>query len=357
MRPDQPPANVERAPAIGALHATPAGAGDEEPRQFGPLARLQHLLHAQPTLGPAAVLVIMVVVFTLLSPRFLRPTNLSLIVQQVMTVGTLAIGQTIIILTAGIDLSVGAIMLLVTVTVGRLSADFGIPGIPALAIGAMLGLACGVLNGQLITRLRLPPFIVTLGSLNIFFALTLYVSRSVTIRGSDMDPLLLITGGTFDVLGTRVTFGTIAMLGMYLAMAYLLRMTGWGRHVYATGDDAEAARLAGIRTNRVLVSVYAVAGFIYAIAAWFLIGRIGSASPLSGAEANLDTITAVVIGGTSLFGGRGRIFGTLIGALIVGGARNGLTLIGVDPLWQNFSVGLLVIGAVALDQWVRRVSS
>ena len=130
-------------------------------------------------------------------------------------------------------------------------------------------------------------------------------------------------------------------------MAFVLRTTAWGRHIYATGDDPEAARLAGINTRRVLVSVYAVGGFIYAIAAWFLIGRIGSASPLSGAEANLDTITAVVIGGTSLFGGRGRILGTLLGALIVGGARNGLTLVGVDPLWQDFAVGVLVIGAVA----------
>ena len=106
-----------------------------------------------------------------------------------------------------------------------------------------------------------------------------------------------------------------------------------------------------------IISVYAVGGIIYAIAAWFLIGRVGSASPLSGAEANLDTITAVVIGGTSLFGGRGRILGTLLGALIVGGARNGLTLVGVDPLWQDFVVGVLVIGAVAMDQWVRRVSA
>jgi fructose transport system permease protein len=332
-------------------------AAEEERPRIGPLQRLQHLLHAHPTLGPAAVLLIMVVVFSLLTPRFLQASNLSLIVQQVMVVGTLAIGQTIIILTAGVDLSVGAIMILATVTMGKLSAEVGLPGLIALPLGVLLGLAAGMLNGVLVTRLRLPPFIVTLGTLNIFFALALYVSRSQTIRGSEMDPLFLVTGETIDLLGGRLTYGTIAMLAMYVGMAYLLRMTGWGRHVYATGDDPEAARLAGIQVNRVLVSVYALAGFIYGIAAWFLIGRIGSASPLSGAEANLDTITAVVIGGTSLFGGRGSIWGTLIGALIVGGARNGLTLIGVDALWQNFAVGVLVIAAVALDQWVRRVSA
>jgi fructose transport system permease protein len=357
MSPDESPAVVERTPVIGAPVPTPGGAGDEEPRRIGPLGRLQHVLHAQPTLGPAAVLVLMVVVFTVLSPRFLRPTNLSLIVQQVMTVGTLAIGQTIIILTAGVDLSVGAIMLLVTVSMGRISAEMGIPGVLVLGIGFVVGIACGLLNGTLITRLRLPPFIVTLGSLNIFFALTLYVSRSVTIAGDRMDPLLLAMGNSVVILGTKVTYGTIAMLGMYVVMAVVLRTTAWGKHIYATGDDPEAARLAGIRTRRVLISVYATAGCIYAVAAWFLIGRIQSASPLSGAEANLDTITAVVIGGTSLFGGRGRILGTLLGALIVGGARNGLTLIGVDPLWQDFAVGVLVIGAVAMDQWVRRVSA
>ena len=322
-----------------------------------PLQRLQHLLHAQPTIGPAAVLVVMIAVFSSMSPRFLLPSNLSLIVQQVMTVGTLAIGQTIIILTAGVDLSVGAIMLLATVSMGRISAEMGIPGVLVLGIGFAIGIACGFMNGTLITRLRLPPFIVTLGTLNIFFALTLYVSRSVTISGDRLDPLLLAMGNYVVILGTRVTYGTIAMLAMYGVMAFVLRTTAWGRHIYATGDDPEAARLAGIRTRWVLISVYATAGFIYAIAAWFLIGRIGSASPLSGAEANLDTITAVVIGGTSLFGGRGRIVGTLLGALIVGGARNGLTLAGVDPLWQNFAVGVLVIGAVALDQWVRRVSA
>jgi fructose transport system permease protein len=125
--------------------------------------------------------------------------------------------------------------------------------------------------------------------------------------------------------------------------------------VYATGDDVDAARLAGVRTDRVLLSVYALAGLICALAAWILIGRIASASPQAGTSANLDSITAVVIGGTSLFGGRGRVVGTLIGALIVGVFRNGLALAGVDVLWQDFTVGILVIAAVAVDQYIRKV--
>jgi fructose transport system permease protein len=295
--------------------------------------------------------------FALLSSRFLSPGNLSLIVQQVTIVGTIAIGQTIIILTAGIDLSVGAIMVFASIVMAKLSVEMGVPPPLAIVAGFAVGTLSGTLNGLLITRLRLPPFIVTLGTMSIFFALDIYVSRAATIRGTDMDPLLLVNGQTFELLGSRLTYGSVAMLGMFAVMAYVLRMTQWGRHVYAIGDDPEAARLAGIRVRRMLVSVYATAGLIYGIAAWFFIGRIGAASPQAGQGANLDSITAVVIGGTSLFGGRGSIWGTLLGALIVGGARNGLTLVGVDSLWQDFMIGVLIIAAVALDQWVRRIGA
>jgi len=147
------------------------------------------------------------------------------------------------------------------------------------------------------------------------------------------------------------------MVGVFVALWYALNWTGWGRAVYAVGDDKDAAELSGISTDKVLMSVYAVAGTLCALAGWAAIGRVGSASPQSFAEGNLDAITAVVIGGTSLFGGRGAIFGTLFGALIVGVFRSGLSLAGFDPLWQSFAVGLLIIVAVALDQWIRRVSA
>lgn len=329
----------------------------EEGAARGPIQRVRLLLHDHPTLGPAAVLLVMYTFFALASGRFLSGGNLSLIIQQAMIVGTLGIGQTIIILTAGIDLSVGAIMVFSSIVIAKTSVEMGVPPPLAIGLGFVVGGLSGGLNGLLITRLRLPPFIVTLGTMSIFFALNIYVSRAATIRGTDMDPLLLVTGETFDLLGARVTYGSVAMLGMYLLMAYVLSMTRWGKHVYAIGDDPEAARLAGVRVRRMLLSVYAVAGVIYGVAAWFFIGRIGAASPQAGESANLDTITAVVIGGTSLFGGRGSIWGTLLGALIVGGARNGLTIIGVDSLWQDFTIGVLVIFAVALDQWVRKLSA
>jgi fructose transport system permease protein len=298
-----------------------------------------------------------VIIFSATADRFLEPANLSLIVQQVMVVGTLGIAQTLIILTAGIDLSVGAIMVLSSIIMAKLSAESGVPGLLALLIGFGIGTLCGLLNGALVTRLRLPPFIVTLGTLNIFFALNLYISKSETIRGTDMSALLLWTGKTIDIGDTRITYGSIMMVVLFIVFAYILRHTAWGRHVYAVGDDAEAARLAGVRRDRVLLSVYVVAGLICAVAAWMLIGRIASASPQAGTTANLDSITAVVIGGTSLFGGRGLVMGTLIGALIVGVLRNGLTLSGVDVLWQDFAVGVLIIAAVAIDQWIRKVKA
>jgi fructose transport system permease protein len=319
--------------------------------------RIHDILHSNATLGPLFVLLIAVVIFSATADRFLEPANLSLIVQQVMVVGTLGIAQTLVILTAGIDLSVGAIMVLSSIVMAKLSADSGVPGLLALLLGFACGTACGLINGALVTRLRLPPFIVTLGTLNVFFALNLYYSKSATVRGTDMSDLLLWTGNTIDLGDTRITYGSILMVALFAAFWWVLKNTAWGRHVYAVGDDAEAARLAGVRTNRVLLSVYIVAGLICAVAAWMLIGRIASASPQAGISANLDSITAVVIGGTSLFGGRGLVIGTLFGALIVGVLRNGLTLSGVDVLWQDFAVGIMIITAVAVDQWIRKVKA
>jgi fructose transport system permease protein len=153
----------------------------------------------------------------------------------------------------------------------------------------------------------------------------------------------------------RITVGVLVMIALYLVVAFALARTAWGRHVYAVGDDKEAARLAGISVNRVLMSVYLTAGVILAIGAWVQIGRTNAASPNAGIDLNLDSITAVVIGGTSLFGGRGVVWGTLLGALIVGVFRSGLSLAGLDVLYQTLAVGVLIIVAVSVDQWIRKV--
>lgn len=335
--------------------AAPQGFDVGKPESI--LARIQHVLHAQPTLGPFAVLIVAVIGFSIANERFLQVQNLSLVLQQVTVIAVLALGQTMIILTAGIDLSVGAITVFSSILMAKFATEWGLPGFLALLVGFLLGTSMGLLNGILVTRLKLPPFIVTLGTLSIFFSLNAVVSESATIRGADMPSIMTWTGNTFSLGSLRVTYGSLLMLVMFGFFFYTLRQTSWGKHVYATGDDLEAARLAGIRTDRVLLSVYTVAGAIYAIGAWVLMGRLASASPNVGTEYNLDSITAVVLGGTSLFGGRGSVIGTLIGALLVGVFRNGLQLAGVQVAWQGFAIGTLVIVAVSLDQWIRKVKA
>jgi fructose transport system permease protein len=320
-----------------------------------PLSRLRNILHRYPAISPAVVLVIAIIVFGIINPRFLFPANLSLITQQVAVVGTLALAQTLIILTAGIDLSVGAVMIFSSMVVAQTAALNGVPGILALVIGLIVGLAAGALNGFLVTRLRLPPFIVTLGTLNVFIALTLLYSNGATIRGAEMPAILTATGLPIAIGDVRITVGVLIMIALYLVVAFSLGRTAWGRHVYAVGDDKEAARLAGISVNRVLMSVYLAAGAILAVGAWVQIGRTNAASPNAGIDLNLDSITAVVIGGTSLFGGRGVVWGTLLGALIVGVFRSGLSLAGLDVLYQTLAVGVLIIVAVSVDQWIRKV--
>ena len=199
----------------------------------------------------------------------------------------------------------------------NLAANNGVPGGLALLIGIAVGTACGFLNGILVTRLNLPPFIVTLGTLSIFTAIGLLYSGGASVGKNKMPAILNLMGTRFPIGPFRLTIGVVVVAVLAAVVAFVLSQTSWGRHVYAVGDDIEAARLVGIRVDRVLLSVYTVAGLIYGITAWVLIGRAGTASPNAIVGANLETITAVVIGGTSLFGGRGGIVGTILGALIV----------------------------------------
>jgi fructose transport system permease protein len=318
------------------------------------IQRVQAVLHTYPWLSPAIVLAITVIIFRLLSSNFATPTDLGVIAQQTAVVGTLAIGQTLIILTAGIDLSCGAIMVFSSMIMAKTAFDQGVPGPLALIIGIIVGGMAGAFNGLLITRVKLPPFIVTLGSLGIFTSMTLLYATGRTIRNTELADELKWLGRPIEFGSFRVTSGVIVMLVLYAVLAYVLRYTAWGTHVYAVGDDPDAARLAGIQNNRVILSVYVVAGLIFAIAGWVLIGRINAASPNSGVESNLDSITAVVIGGTSLFGGRGRVIGTLIGALIVTSVDHGLSVAGLDQNYKQFAIGSLIIVAVTADQWIRR---
>jgi fructose transport system permease protein len=294
-------------------------------------------------------------VFSFINARFYASANISLMLQQVAVIATLAVAQTLIILTAGIDLSIGAAMILSQLFMAQMAANSGVPGVLALLIGFVVGLGTGMLNGALVTRFRLPPFIATLGTLSIFTSIGLLYSNGQTTQASQMPGILNWTGNAVKIGPYNLINGVLLMIALYLVVNYVLGQTKWGRHVYAVGDDLDAARLAGIRTNLVLFSVYAVAGIIVAVAAWVSIGYTGAASPNNAVDANLQSITAVVIGGTSLFGGRGGVIGTLFGALIVVVFTSGLTLANVNDLYQPIAEGILVIAAVAVDQWIRRV--
>jgi fructose transport system permease protein len=328
--------------------------------QKSPLERIQHFLHSSPSAISLIILLVSVAAFGLLvGTKFFSAFALTLILQQVAIVGIVGAAQTLVILTAGIDLSVGAIMVFSSMIMGTLAMKYGIYTPVAIAAGIGFGALCGLLNGYLVAYVKLPPFIVTLGTWQIILAANFIYSANETLRGQDIEaaaPLLLFFGNSVKVYNAVFTFGVFAMILLTALLWYVLNYTAWGRHVYAIGDDPEAAELSGVQVKKTLTSVYVVAGLICGLAGWALIGRIGAASPTAGGFANIESITAVVIGGISLFGGRGSIFGTLFGALIVGVYSLGLRLWGTDPQWTYLMIGVLIIGAVAIDQWIRKVS-
>lgn len=355
------------------------------------LMRFQSALHKTPSLVPLIVLVCAILIFTgWLGPRFLP--QMTLVFQQIQVVGILALAQTLVILTAGIDLSVGAIAVFCSVVMGKFTFDYGLPPGVAVICGILAGAAIGGVSGWLVTRIKIPPFIATLGVWQIVLAANYIYSRNETIRARTIReeaPVLQwlglkpneqfvswiegLRGITYDrirpndtdqflldlIWQTKITYGVLTLIALTILLAYMLRSTAWGRHVYAVGDDPDAAELAGVNTERTLMSVYMLAGAIAAIAGWSLIGRFASVSPSAstGLEGNIESITAVVIGGISLFGGRGSIWGAFFGALIVGVFMLGLGMAGVNPQWTFMLIGTLIILAVGIDQWIRKVAS
>jgi len=328
--------------------ATPSSTGGPVAERLTAQQRLKEMLPPMNVLGSLGALLAACLFFATQSDRFLSGQNFSLILQQVMVVGVIAIGQTLIILTAGIDLSCGMAMALGSVVMTKFAVDNGMHPYAAVGCGMAVCVLIGYINGALVTSIRLPPFIVTLGTMNIAFAVTQIYSQAQTVSG--LPESLTFFGNTFRLGATSITYGTVLMLVLYLLTWLYLRETAPGRHLYAVGNNPEAARLTGIPTARVLLTVYMVAGLFYGIAALLSVARMGVGDPNAGQTDNLDSITAVVLGGTSLFGGRGSLAGTLVGVLIVGVFRNGLTLMGVPSVVQILVTGVLVILAVATDQ-------
>jgi fructose transport system permease protein len=323
------------------------------------LQKARGFLRSYPTAIPAIILIVSILAFGAFANNFMTASTLSLILKQVTVVGIIAIAQTLVILTAGIDLSVGEILVTSAMVMAMLATLQDVPFYIAVPIGLAVGTGMGTLNGLLVTKARIPPFIVTLGTLFVFRAVKLLYTGSESVRAAALEakaPGLLLFGRTFNIGGAAFIYGSFALIALALVVWYMLNRTAWGRHVTAVGDDPDAANLSGVQHDRILISVYAFAGFICALGAWIAIGRVGSMNPNNFETMNLDTITAVVIGGTSLFGGRASIVGSVLGALIVGVFDTGLSLSGVDNYWKLFASGCLIIGAVSLDQWLRRAS-
>lgn len=311
--------------------------------------------------GPLMFLIALMVVFTVMKPSFIDPINLFNITRQISITGLIALGMTFVILTAGIDLSVGSLLAFCGMaaavvakggTANTLSLDpsqaAGYGWFAALLAAIVVGSVCGGIQGLAITRLKVPPFVVTLGGLTVFRGLTLTISNGGPISGFDASMRWFGTGLVGPVPVPAIIFVVAAIL-----CHIVLRYTRYGRAVYAVGGNAEAARLSGLRVDRILVSVYIIVGFFAGLAAFVLSARLNSAEAVAGIGYELTVISAVVIGGTSLFGGIGSISGTVVGAALIGVLQNGLQFNNVSSYTQSIVIGLILIAAVAFDRWLK----
>ena len=319
---------------------------------FGLLARL----------APLIFLVVLMAGFAIGQPRFLSPFNLLNVMRQVSVYGLLAVGMTFVILTAGIDLSIGSMiafcgLVAAAVAKGGIVNRFAVgAGAEALGYGWQLaalaaiavGLACGFVQGFAITRLKVPPFVVTLGGMSAFRGAALLFSEGGPISGFGDSYVWWGQGKIGDVPVPVIIFIVFAFIAHIV-----LRYTRYGRQVYAVGGNPEAARLSGLNVRRVLLSVYVITGFFAGLGAFILSARLNSAEAVAGTGYELTVIASVVIGGTSLFGGTGTIFGTVVGTILIGVLLNGLVLLNVSPYIQQIIIGVIIVLAVAFDTFAK----
>lgn len=313
-------------------------------------------------LGALGVLIIICIIFALIEPAFMSPRNLFNVLRQVSIYGLLALGMTFVIMTGGIDLSVGSLLALSGLVgaavykggTGLLSAGtagqaegFGLGA--AIAAAIAVGLIGGLLQGTAVSRLKVPPFIVTLGGLTAFRGAALLFSGGQPISTFTDEYKFWGQGMIGPVPVPVIIFLSFAVLAFIV-----LRYTRYGRRVYAVGGNPEASRLSGLNVKNITLSVYVITGFFAGLSGFLLSSRLNSAEQVAGVGYELTVIAGVVIGGTSLFGGEGGIFGTVIGILLIGVLSNGLTLMNVSPYYQQILVGLIIVFAVYLDQLIKR---
>ena len=305
-------------------------------------------LKSYPLTWIVGVTILMAIVISMLSPHFLTVGNLTNLLKQVAIVAVLAGGQTLVILSGGIDLSIGSVLALSAVTIGFLIEN-GFPPLVATLAGIVVGTLCGLINGIVITRGRIPPFIATLGMMGIARGLALVITKGVSY---------MVLVPFYDVIGNGRFLGLpvpiVIVIVVYAALYVVLRRTVFGRHVYAIGGNEQVSRLEGIRVDRQKILIYTISGFLAAVAALIMVGRLASTPPHVAKGAELEAIAAVIIGGTSFTGGVGGVETTLIGALIMAMITNALNILGVSSFWQQVFIGIVIIVAVWLDNLKRR---
>jgi len=293
-------------------------------------------------------LIILMAVITIINSNFLTANNLLNLLLQVTSNALIAFGMTFVILTGGIDLSVGSILALSSaLTAGLLGS--GMPVTLAILISLILGCILGVMNGLLISYGKLAPFIVTLATMTIFRGATLVYTNGNPITKGLSDTFLFQFLGQGYIVG--IPFPVIIMFIVFIVLYVLLHKTAFGKSVYAIGGNEKAAYISGVKLNKVKIIIYSISGIMASISGLIITSRLSSAQPTAGASYEMDAIAAVVLGGTSLSGGKGRILGTLIGALIIGVLNNGLNIIGVSAFWQQVVKGVVILIAVLIDRF------
>lgn len=309
---------------------------------------------AQELLGRFGVLlglIVLIVVFSVLSPIFLSPGNITNILIQSSTNAIIAAGMTFVILSANIDLSVGSVLALSSVLGTAFIADGG-PIVVGVGIMLLGGIAAGAINGFSVGYLGFPAFIVTLATMWLFRGSAYVFTNGQAVTGLPRDFRILATG---EVAG--IPYIVIVMILVYALCYFVLSRTTFGRQVYAVGDNKEAARLSGVNVKRITAAVFVISGFMAALGGVVLSSRLFSGQPVAGITFELSAIAAVVIGGTSLFGGKGGILGTLVGAIFIATLINGLVILNVSSFWQQVIMGLVVLAAVGIDQYRKRLAA
>lgn len=296
--------------------------------------------------GIVGVLLLEMAILTFLSPAFLTEANLTNVARQAAVIGIVAVGMTFVILTAGIDLSVGSLVAFAGIIAASAMQQVS-SGLIGVVVAMSVGLISGLFSGIVIAKLRVPPFIVTLSMLAMLRGATLLYRNGAPI-GINNESFLGLGAGYLGAVPIPV----ILLVSTYLIGHYVLSSTKFGRHIYAIGGNETAARLSGIRVDRHIIGVYVISGFLAGLGAVIISGRLGTATPTIGQNLELDVIAAVIVGGTSLYGGIGTLWGTFAGVMIIAVLQNGLTLMNVSGFWQLFATGAVVLAAVLIDRLI-----